>query len=133
MTINLGLITGELYFRGQPVPDAGIEIVIKLKSKYSNKYLKFDAAGTLDYLRASMVKSADWFKLTWTDTEEIVQDLDVAGYYMVEVYNKNISGNGRETFIRSELIKAINDNVITQVDYTSTDNEDGEQVIYYRQ
>ena len=133
MTINLGLISGELYFRGLPVPDAGQEIVIKLKSKFSNEYLTFDAAGTVDYLRCSMVKSGDWFELTWTDLDEVVQDLDVAGYYMVEVYNKNLSGNGRETFVRDELIKANNDLVITQVEYTSTDNEDGEQVIYYRQ
>lgn len=131
MTINLGLISGELFFRGLPVPDAGQEVIIKLKSNYSNKYLTFDAAGTVDYMRASLVKGNDWFKLTWTDLDEVVQDLDVAGYYTLEVYNKFL--NGREEFIRDELVKAINDNVITQVDYTSTDNEDGEQVIYYRQ
>jgi hypothetical protein len=131
MTINLGLISGELFFRGLPVPDAGQECIIKLKGKYSNQYLKFNAAGDLDYLRASLIKGNDWFELTWADPDNIVQDLDVAGYYNLEVYNK--AQNGRETFIRTELVKAINDNVITQVDYTSTDNENGEQVIYFRQ
>lgn len=132
MTINLGLISGTLYFYGQPVPDAGKITIIKLKGKYSNKYLKFNAAGTVDYLRATLTKAKDWFKLDWADVNNIVQDLDVAGYYTLEVYEKD-EVTDRETFVRSELIKAINDNVITQVDFTSTDNEDGEQVIYFRQ
>lgn len=132
MTVNLGLITGIQYFRGGPVPDPGKIIIIKLKSKYSNEYLTFDAAGTVDYLRCAIVKSGDWFSLQWTDLDEVVQDLDIAGYYMLEVYEKD-EITDRETFIRSELAKVNNDLVITQVEYTSADNEDGEQIIYYRQ
>ena len=132
MTVNLGLITGIQYFRGGPVPDPGKILIIKLKSKYSNEYLTFDAAGTVDYLRCTIVKSGDWFSLQWVDTDELVQDLDIAGYYMLEVYEKDPITE-RETFIRSELAKVNNDLVITQVEYTSADNEDGEQIIYYRQ
>jgi len=133
MTVNLGLITGEQFFYGNPVPNAGQDIIIKLKSRYSNKYLMFDAAGNTDYLRCTFgTKSSRWFSLLWTDSDEVVQDLDIAGYYDLEIYNV-VPNTGRETFIRSCLAKVNNDLVITQVDFTSTDNEDGEQVIYYRQ
>lgn len=121
MTIDFSQTTGELYFYGTRA--SAVTWHCKLKSKYNNDYLKFGASTTELSLTVDQYKT-NWYSFDWSNSYN--QTRDIAGYYFLHLY-------GDSVLLLSKLVKVVNSSANpVDVKFVSTDNENNEQVIYYR-
>ena len=131
MTIDFTPDTSTIHFYGV-LPTFSV-YGMKLKGRYSNDYYSFvtlsPSAKTAIIELTAVQTSTTYYALSWNISSYEI--LDVAGYYTLELYG----GPTLETatdLISSNLVKVIKDDAITDTILTSNDNENNEQVIYYR-
>lgn len=121
MTIDLGQFSGTLYFYGTKA--SYTDWHFKLKGRYSNEYLSF-ADDSDELALVDDVNKTNWYSLGWLNSYN--SQKDVAGYYILELY-------GDDNLVLSTLVKVINATGIgSDTAFVSTNNENNEQVIYYR-
>lgn len=125
MTIDFTNSTGTLYYYGE-VPTYDV-YALKLKSKYSNRYLDFSDD---DYVTISNVtqNGTKYYSGDWDISSYTLED--VAGYYDAELYGGPDTDN--LTLIKKQLCKVEQNNfdIPVEVQYVS-DNDDNEQIVYF--
>ena len=125
MVINFKNTSGMVFFNDYVEPYGYYRL--KLKSKYSNEYLKM---GVNDYLSLSIDENYEtWCSFDFSGLDQNTPNKDIQGYYDIELYGSN--DNIEYTLLKKVLGKVIN-NFTTDNNTYISDNEDNEQFVYYR-
>ena len=120
MTLDLSNSFITFYLQGEKPSGA---LSVALKSHYSNEYLM---DGDTQYLVVTPVEwYANWWKAQFTFATADYRDKDIAGFYNFELYANDV-------LVLTKLTKVINNNGISPNTTFASNDENNEQVIYYR-
>ena len=131
MTLDFTNDTGTLYFYGT-LPSYAV-YVITLTGRYSNDTLLFNTAQPRDKLIVTnpQQNGTAYYTLDWDISLTDITNKDVGGYYIFKLLG-GATAETAKNLIEQALCKVVVSDAITDTVFTSTDNENNEQVIYFR-
>jgi hypothetical protein len=132
MTLDFTNDTGTLHFYG--VLPTYTVYVMTLTGRYSNDDLVFDenlTPRTRLIVTNPQQYGTSYYTLDWDISEGQIPGKDVGGYYIFKLLG-GATGATASNLIEQSLCKVVVNDAITDDVFVSPDNENNEQVIYFR-